>query len=786
MPLGDTDWRVWRWGLLRGAGFPVSGLDRLSAAGAAAAADRLLAGDESGRERFDLQFDQAVDRCRDTVRELAADPAFREAVIWQNPALARTMLDPVLRAGPEPRRNASWRGKEASIARYWSRYCAKNDTIGFFGPVCWVRVDGTGPAVSVTPGPALVRDRVVSLEWWALTAFGRRLAEDPQIRRWLPPKPLPTLHVDGRQVRHTRGVTELTRTEAALVARCDGVRPAVQVVAETVADPDSALRREADGFLLLDALVAREILQWGVDLPITLEAEAVLRRYLEGIGDPAARQSAADGYAALVAARDEVARAAGDPDALLVALGRLDETFRRVTGQEPTHAAGQMYAGRTVCFEDTSRDLELVFGSPVLDAIGPPLALLLAGARWLSSRITEVYLAELRGLFDELAAGSGSTVVPLAELWFFAQGLFFGAGDRPVDAVAEEFTRTWAELLGLDTDARELRYTSAELADAVARAFPATEPGWSFARYHSPDVHIVAPDADAVARGEFTAVLGELHAAWNTVDSEFFVRAHPDPPLLTEWQRRDVPVGRLLPLLPESWPRLTARTCAGLRNADDLQLGFVVAPGAEPARLLSTAAFEVSEQDGELVATTTDGRCWPLTEVFGEMLATQTVDAFKLLGAFRHSARVTIDRMVVARETWRRTVGELAFRTLTDERQRYLAVRRWRAELGLPERVFVKIDTEVKPIYVDLTSPVYVNILCTALRAGDRDGGPDTAVVISEMVPAAAGAWVPDHHGDRYTSELRLQVVDPRQSRWAAGRDRTNTSGRSGKDSVRD
>ena len=79
------------------------------------------------------------------------------------------------------------------------------------------------------------------------------------------------------------------------------------------------------------------------------------------------------------------------------------------------------------------------------------------------------------------------------------------------------------------------------------------------------------------------------------------------------------------------------------------------------------------------------------------------------------------------------------------------------------------MGTEIKPVYVDLTSPTYVTVLCMAIRGGMRDGGPGTAVTISEMLPTPEQAWVPDAVGNRYSSELRLLVVDPERAAWPAG-----------------
>jgi hypothetical protein len=760
LPLGDTEWRVWRPALLRATGFPADGVDRFRAVDAAQAAEAFLAGGD--RAAFDEAYAAAEARLSAAAHTIAGEPLFREAVTWQNPAVIKTLLDPLRAAGPVGKHNSSRRQKETGIASYWSRYSAKNDSIGFFGPVCWVRITDDIDGVVATPGQALVRSRRAALERWALVAYADHLATDAQIRRWLPVKLVSTVSVDGRALKHPRGDVQLSRAEAALVTYCDG-RAAQEAARAVAADPGAGVRRPEDAYLLIDSLVQRELLVWGIDLPINATAEAVLRHQIEAIADPTARERAWAGYAELSAACDAVTAVAGDAAALHNALDQLGRTFTRLTSQDADRAAGQMYAGRTVCFEDTVRDIDVAVGRNVIDVLAPALDLLCTAARWLSAEIARAYAGELSGVYDELADGGGP--VPFAELSFLAQGLLFGAGPRPADDVSVDFTRRWAELLGLDTEAREVKLRSADLAGPVAAAFDAARPAWAHARYHSPDVHLVGT-SEQLRSGEFTSVLGELHAAWNALDSELFVVRYPDPLTLLEYQSREVPP-RVIPLYPNAWPRLTARTCSGLSHPDDLQLGFVPAPGSDRRRLLPVTSLTVARDDtGELTVNARDGRSWPLGEVFGDFLATHTVDAFKLLGAYRHSPRVWIDAMVVARETWRRSAGELTWATTKDERERYLQVRAWRAELDLPERVFVKVATEVKPIYVDLTSSVYIRVLTMAIRAGLRRGR-DTAVTISEMMPTPDQAWVPDRAGNRYASELRLLVVDPRRSAWA-------------------
>ncbi|MEU2703625.1 lantibiotic dehydratase [Micromonospora aurantiaca] len=216
-------------------------------------------------------------------------------------------------------------------------------------------------------------------------------------------------------------------------------------------------------------------------------------------------------------------------------------------------------------------------------------------------------------------------------------------------------------------------------------------------------------------------------------------------------------------LFPADWPRRTSRTAESLTGPTDRHLAFLDAPGADPARVLPTVDLVVEEIDGELVATASDGQRWPLVEVFAEPLSAHAVDGFKLVAAAPYTPRITVDRLVLARQTWRTTVGESGLAVPDGERDRFLAVRDWRRHLGLPEQVYVKLGTETKPCFVDLSAPAFATTLCAMVRAARVDGDDDVSFTVSEMLPAPEQAWVPDGAGRRYFSELRLHITDARR-----------------------
>jgi hypothetical protein len=629
----------------------------------------------------------------------------------------------------------------------------------------WGRVSVGSGAVVARPGRALLRDRRVDLEHWALAECAECIAASPSVRPWLPPALQPHLTLRQRQVIDPiKMPTELTSAEAEVLARCDGRRPAADIAAELVMSRDAALRKPEDLYLLLDRLAAKGILRWTLDVPVHPDCERMLRERVMAIAKPEARSWAVAQLDRLAFARDKVADAAGRPDELADAISYLEAEFAGLTGASVIRKPGQAYAARRIYREETIRDLTVTIGRTVLDAIAAPLTIVLSVARWLSAALAEAYLTSLGAIYADLSAELGSAEVPLGQLWFLSQSLFYGSGDRPADRVQADFSRRWAELFGLDQcgpDTRELRLRSVDLAPAVAGVFPAQRPGWPDARVHSPDLQICAESLDELNAGRFYVVLSELHVAFATNAYGAAVRAHPDPSTLSSALTADTGGGRVRLLLPSTWPRNTSRLAFALGASDDVQLGISPAPGGNPDHLLPITAVTVSEADGELVAKAADGRRWPLTAIFAQSLSEVAVEMFKRASTGPHTPRIVIDEVVISRETWRPTLAASGLTGATNESERFLAARRWRHALGLPERIFVGVASEVKPMFVDLTSPQYVASLIHLLSAARLNNGDETRITVTEMLPHPRHAWVADAEGRRYVSELRLQLRDP-------------------------
>jgi hypothetical protein len=754
-PIPGTQWLAWRAALLRSAGFGADVVERFAAPALAAAADAHRDG-TGDRAAFDAAFDVALADLGRAVYDISADPLFREALAWQNLGALNGPLG-ILRDGPDGKRNSHRRRREELIAKYAQRYAAKNDSIGFFGPMCWVTVDADAATMTGGHGPSLTRKRKVFFEWWALVALAATVAEDDEVKPWLPVTLQPHMSMRGRTLLVPgRSPRELAAAEAAVLTRCDGRRVAAEIAAEVAGLADSGVRKAGDVYPMFDRFVEQGVLRWEFVLPMNLSAEDALRtqvRRIEGVAGERAR-AAVD---RVVAARDALAAADG-AEAVAKTMEQLNAEFADVTGKAAHHRDGQTYAGRTVVHLDTVRDATYTFGGPVLAALAP-LEPLLRSTRWLTSELAAIYRDTLERLHRDLAAELGSDDVPFDQLLFVAQTAIFG-DDLLAAGIVDEFGLRWARILGVDDlpeDTGCVRISTAELNEAVDKEFPAPRPGWPMARIHAPDVHLCAESEAALARGEFTVVLGELHIGMPSLDTDFFRLGVANEAALVAGMRTDVPAGRVHPLVPQEWPRQCARNADWMFGHDDIELGFTAAPGADPDRLVPVTAVTVSKVDDQLIARLPGHHDRPLLDLVSDFLGIHAFDTWKLTGVRGNTPRVMVDDLVLLRRSWRCTVAETGLGDVTGERERYLAVRAWAHRLGLPERVFLRVSTEIKPCYVDFTSPVYARVLCTMLRSA----GPDAGVTISEMLPTPDQAWLTGPDGKRHTSELRLHIVDP-------------------------
>lgn len=725
---------------------------------------------EQLKTEFHETFKTSSVQISEVIREVSNKKLFREAITWQNRTAVHGGVEGLSRMSPTSGGEAKRRKHEAVVASYLQRYCVKNDTIGFFGPVGWARFNEDKPGLHLVAPSQLVSTRHVYFEGWAIDALTNTLNKNAALRRWCAPRRLPFIFLDGDTLQMPmRRPLRLAARHAAVLRLCNGDLNAHQIAQSLLRSRIEGMSNEREIYAILDGLLAQNLIVWQWELPVDAFPERRLRELLERIEDKPLREATLSSLKELEHAKDAVSAAAGDPEKLDAAFSVLEETFTTLTGEASTRAAGRTYAARTLVYEDCRRSTQVEVGSEIINELTQPLSLLLKSARWFTYEAAKVLRDELRRVYRELVKknGHGRGVDGLS-FWVKAQGQMFGNSvnqqnglEAPVlSGLQGVFQQRWKDVLGMSDGEKQVKRRSSELRERAEKAFAAPHAGWSFGKYHSPDIMIATRDAESIRRGDYEFVMGELHMGNNTLGGSVFVEQHENPQELIAAVESDMPNVRAVPMTPKEW--VTARINYRFISPQDYRIEFTVNSfHGQRERAIPIAGLVVEESEDGLVARTRDGRlCFDMVELFGGMFSGFVVNQFKLVRDLPHTPRITIDRLIVSRETWRFTAADITFATIKDPADRYLAARRWADSKSLPRFVFVKAPVETKPVYVDFDSPTFVHLLAKLIRHQAEEGSEGATMAFSEMVPTFEQLWLPDAEDNRYTSELRIVALD--------------------------
>ena len=839
--LVPSEWGIWRWFVLRGAGFPADLVKRLAQPSCAARADGLIAAEDrvqslfqkairtlnealdklsaKGEDRYGPSFknvlnarrrlaegkippprDFSPEICRmfsdiveamrergrldaewnesfadslisqrETLREFARNPMFQEAVIWQNRQAFETAVQSVAREDRGSARNQRQRNHEELVANYAQRYCVKNDTIGFFGPVAWGRIESGGPMVESRHVPSLIKRRQTYLESWAVDKIAASLSQLEGMDWWIPPRLVPDVFIEkGTLQRPGFAPVPISALEQTVLSMCDGKVLPEQILCAVQDDPRFRGCAQQELREALKAKAAEGILTWRFLAPVEVNSEIDLRQQLLTVGDPELRSTALGRLDKLETARKEVSGAAGDPVQLNQALRKVELIFEEITSAPGHRNPGTTYGGRTVVYEDCQRDMALRISPDLLSPIIPALSLLLQSLRWFVQSTALEFQRLFRQTYRELAEPEAGGHIRLQEWWHYTEPKLLNAPS--LGEVEKLFRQKWADILSIGQHRSTVQFESCNLKDKVEQLFPELGAGYYPVRYFCPDLMLAAENEEAVRRGEALYVLGEVHSGKNTLCHAALVEQHPNRQELVEARQWDLSAACFKILDTQAGETTTVRTSEGLLRPEDYLLATTpdaAAPHGHDCHPIS--GLVVSEQDEEIqVVSRADGRRFHILEAFSDLLFAFVMNKASWVPPLRHVPRVLVDKLVIHRETWRFRKGELDFAMEKDEGRRFLGARRWMKSRGVPQEMFVKSVWEVKPFYLDLDSSALVEILCRTIRRMKSSGGNDEVLTFSEMLPGAKQLWLEDAEGARYTSELRFAVVDLKARSWSA------------------
>jgi hypothetical protein len=702
-------------------------LERLAHARAALDAD-LIAADEAARRAL---WSHAKTLLPDFL-VIESDSAYRE--------LARSP------DSDQGRATAEVRYTERALARYLQRLAAKNDTISRFGPSLWGWIDpaGTGFELAMKPGIAA---RWVGVERWVVRAVIVAMNRDPSVHAELCPRRHPNGRLDGATfVRLDQLDTPeqtLTAAELDVLARCDGTTPAHQLDATT-----------------LEALASAGVVIWEVE-PVAVDHDplAMLRADVARWRDGVAKQTWTSCVDTLADAARRFA-SVEDAEPRRAIMDQVRTLVEKLGGGPPT--GGIVNQASNPIVEECAREGRVVLGGvtvgKLVEDIEPWLDLFSDSYALAASRIYRRF-CEL--LATSPRRGDGISL-PTFIAHCTANEIRLREGGLGVLArvTFDEIKAELAARFASRPDAPEWEITREDChLLRTKHALPPTGAhGWA-----CPDLQIAASSPEDVAAGNCTWVVAELHGvmaplqwalAWSCPDPQALaaVYASSEPWLLPSRVAAmvtsvHVSIGPMLSTIPHAVFSAPERPMPHWRYVAPSDTEVVAVHDSHDIRVRER---RTGEDLGSLVRT--------------QWMAAGGLHPFFPLELVPHTPRLRLGRAIVQRRSWRVARAELAVsvdRGVTTDV--LLALARLRAARDLPRWVYVRpaaslLDhsrvlarsRDIKPMYIDLESTIFLEIFCRHL---EKYGALD----VVEMLPSPDQlCW--RENGKRYSFELRMMT----------------------------
>lgn len=658
-------------------------------------------------------------RLRAELYTLASDDLIQDAVFLSNPAVYENTWQRFL-ASPQRPDNAHWRRIERTVYTYLQRFCGKNETTSFFGPMGYGEVYGNEDDNTFEVQIVTKRQRRTFLSFWAVNELTRVINRERDFRLHLPLRWNTLYTLDNGVARSTALEREIPldeETMSFLQAHQDNASLAMTAAASGIARSDK----------IVAPLLKAGVLLFGIVVPAdTFETLQTLHDAVAALPASQRRTSWLERLDGLRVLLERFATSSGAERR--ETLDALEKAFTAYTGLPARRGEGQIYADRLVIYEEASSQFAVRVGRQVAEN----LARQLSGGLELSAAYGENVQNEYHRQMLQLLGERESM-----------NFLRYAMEARPDGEIKSQFSPLPVLEIGETTER------------AVTLAPDLYGTSTSGGRYALPDVCIMAPSPDAIARGQYHIMLGRVHhhlLLWSWL-STFYPNRDVYDQVACTWLKQE-PTAQAIIGLELSRRNKAFYSFPGRR---------IVMPSVSlmdsQHEVISAGDLKVVAHNGKLELHTPEGQRvylylaladYPTYPPFG-VLAHPLVFHVPMKASGQHIPRLYVGESIYQRERWIINTDHLANLHGVDL---LLAIQRERHLKGWPRFVFARLASERKPHLIDLASPFGHELL----RHLHQD---NVSITLEEMVPGPDELWLHDEKG-RYTCELRMQV-----ERWS-------------------
>ena len=700
------------------------------------------------RTEADQQYQAYLERTRQGLIDFLDDDAVAEALFISNPsALTRT------RELIRDRYAKNDTRKKQKLRLGWSyaqRFCAKNDTSSFFGPLAWGRFDPQqAENMHVTYGDAWIKDRHTFFENWAV----QRLVD--QINQQCPALDCMPLQLNTgcylqeqtlfMPIGKKQHLSPPTAQVLAYVNNPGDGTPTFRGLLNASADtPASALRD------LLEHLVSKRIVRRGWRMsPRERQPIEQMQRWLEDARLPEAfRQTWQLRLEKLENARRDYA--IGDLERRTECLDTLNQLLAEAS-VDLSRETGAMYVGRYPVYEDCSRNMTISLGGGLLAQINDDLGPLMRIHQWLIKAIAHQLNQAFIEVWEQRQNALVGTPVDFLDLLNSLAPLLPAIEARIVIDLEQRLDNAWAQQLEGFPDNLDVHLRAADVERLISRLdaeLGVTDFEVFGSDYHSPDFLLSSASVDAINRGDYAIIVGEVHPAVHTLSQPV---AAPFGPFNTQVNEEVEAIFQRPRLVLADSPESYQRS----------HIDWPLLPSYQQLILPTGGGCVAAHQQfaaGRAKVTYANGRLQvidALGQFSEDLLCVYPTPLHRLGFALAGSAvakhdqrRIWLGRALYKRASWLFSSDQLPqLKTSIDDLDHTLQWRSWAVAQGLPRYAFIKIDSEPKPLFLDFDNPLSLDGISNALQSASQ-------VKFSEMRPCPEELWLAQARG-RFCCEIR-------------------------------
>lgn len=697
-------------------------------------------------------FEEELKEKRRELRAIISNPRFQEAVFLSSPQMYKKGLLAYLKTSGEER-NAETKRLERQLIAYVQRMVGKNETTSFFGPINYgAFTEDKAPAdpdfslerpdIRYNWTPKL-QHRETFMAYWATQALAETFSRLPGVFSWLKPVRSFLHHLlDDHtiQTAMTQKRTRLPPADHKLLRLADGTRTVEQLAREMEMSEGQLKER-------LVTLEQRKLLTliWEVPVTVTRTLEWLVHEMQSVKSDDPEVEKWRQSVQRLLELKNMYSHA--DVTEKERMLREANEIFLALTGQETSRRGGQMYADRTLFYEECRGQLDNLRMSVETrnlweERLHPVLQISAKHALEVKRLQRKFALQVFRELYGET-----DRMVP------FTRFLTDAMRHEKWEQWSQEFADLQSSLSKqLSERVRQLAEQSGERVvvldpNEIAELLGDFAPGDEDPLFCSPDLMLI-PGREGVSD---QLVLGEIHDTvllWG-----WALSFHPEEENVRErmWQELASiikrPMGNILgskrlKIVPFEFPGYTIqmkarsvsdrhdkKTIAELYVCPEDELRLKLVEEQEPIRLYN----------GELQS------------MAHEWFSIPRVVPFKVeIGDW--TPRIMIGDVVYQRERWKVTRdGRWRKKYAGTSFELFYDMLKLRKELKMPEYVYVKLSTEPKPFLIDFHNYFLLEMWESFMQENQ-------VAIVTEMLPAPEHLWLQDTEGTRYCAEIRSSV----------------------------